>query len=175
MNLAIAALEASYFKSPQLLIHALGGGSCSVLTTHLAQRFFEPLRITPGARATEDQIYILFLLSLMGYDFGRAFSDYGYQAFFSVLQEHQLRTRLITHLQALATEQSVPDFVIEHSIASTFNPLLWLKPNLEKINFSWRGKNDYFHHAACTVNTESVQDKNLLSCDLTISPPQLHK
>jgi hypothetical protein len=48
MNLAVAALEASYFKNPQLLVHALGGVGGSVAATRLAQKYFEPLQIKPG-------------------------------------------------------------------------------------------------------------------------------
>jgi hypothetical protein len=107
--------------------------------------------------------------------FGMALGKQGYQAFLSVLQEHQLRAKLLERLQTIAAEQQVAGFRIEQPQGFNMNPLLWLKPNTEKIKLNWRGRNGYFHHAVCDINANANMMKggNALTCHLTSSSPQL--
>lgn len=180
-NIVAAFFETLYFRNPQLFVHVLSGMTGSLITTNLAQKYLDALKPKSGQRPNEEQVYILFLLSIAGYDIGRGIGEYSYQSFLSVYNRYQLRARVIEQLQTLALEQQVQDFTIEpEGIENTnpANPLLWLKISAEKVKWTWRGREGIYHHADCDIGSSYVdinlgEKQNIISCVFVSSSPRL--
>lgn len=142
-NMLVAGGESLIHRDYRYVSFALGGILGSVGVTSFAKRFL----LTVHENLTQEQAFILFFLSMLGYNHGQWLTQKG----FNVVEKNNLMKIAIQTIEKLNTESEGPPWISAENANSLWSPRFWFgRSNIASIK--WAEPSGKYYTAQCELD-----------------------
>ena len=172
MMVIFAGIETVYRQDLGPCIGTLGGFGGSLGVTALATSFIPDLRVLPHQKPSEDQLFILLMLTNVGYLLGQTMATFALGTWYVIVEKLRVRQAFMAQFQAREAQGEIGDVRFDAPDLSLPSRRWFSDDN--PLNVEWRNPRDgLFYHADCQVRPAPNVEGFVATCEMVEGRGQL--